>query len=75
MMIKIPTEIGVGLSGQIYERMERFGKLGSSQFVAKNCRQGGHNYGAFAEMVLILKHHGFLNDSVGQGMPMIIVTI
>jgi glutamate synthase (NADPH/NADH) large chain len=62
-------EIGTGLSGQIYERMERFGKLGPDQTITLNTEgEGGHNYGAYVGKGMVLRHEGFLNDSVGQAM-------
>lgn len=62
-------EIGTGLSGQIYERMERFGKLGPDQTITLNTSgESGHNYGAYIGNGMVLKHEGFLNDSVGQAM-------
>lgn len=65
----IDREVGVGLSGAIYERLERFGNLRPEQVIILNTvGEGGHNYGAWAGNGMVLRHEGFLNDSVGQGM-------
>lgn len=62
-------EIGTGLSGQIYERLARFGKLKGGQVITLNTEgEGGHNYGAYAGNGMVMRHEGFLNDSVGAYM-------
>ena len=62
-------EFGVGLAGQVYERLMRGKKLTSEDLLTLRTRGvGGHNYAFAAGDGLKFVHEGFMNDSCGQYM-------
>ena len=62
-------EFGVGLAGQVYERLMRGDKLTKDHLLTVKTRGvGGHNFAFAASDGLKFVHEGFMNDSCGQYM-------